>query len=421
MAQLIEWISPTKLGRSFRWLLGSTWIANLGDGLSIAAGPLLIASLTRNPFLVSLAAFMQWLPVFIFGLYSGAIADRVDRHRLILITNWLRAVTLATLTSTMFLHIVTVPIVLMALFAIGTADTFAHNAYGAVVPLVVQKSDLGLANSRINFGWTGLSQLAGPPLGAALFGIGMAWPFAAQTICAVTAVLLFAKVVVPPTPTEERERQHIWHDIREGLTWTRHSPAMLALVIQILTFNITFGASWSVLVLFSQERLGMGNIGFGVLSAVAAVGGLLGNATYPWLERHVSLANIMRYGLVLETVTHLIFAITTSPIVAMIIMFFFGIHEANWATTAMSVRQRAVPNELLGRVGGVYQVAMMGGLVVGSLIGGLLATHFGLLAPYWFGFIGCAIMLIAIWRRLGDIAHQDAQTLADDSPAAQDP
>jgi predicted MFS family arabinose efflux permease len=243
----------------------------------------------------------------------------------------------------------------------------------------------------------------------------MAWPFAAETICAVAAVLLFARVVVPPTPSQPGERQHIWHDIREGLTWTRHNPAMLALVIQILTFNVTFGASWSVLVLFSQERLGMGNVGFGILSAVAAVGGLLGNVTYPWVERHVSLANIMRYGLVLETFTHLILAVTTSPIIAMLIMFFFGIHEANWGTTAMSVRQRAVPNELLGRVGGVYQVAMMGGLVVGSLIGGLLATHFGLLAPYWFGFFGCAVMLIAIWSRLGDIAHQDAQSRDDDT------
>ena len=98
---------------------------------------------------------------------------------------------------------------------------------------------------------------------------------------------------------------------------------------------------------------------------------------------------------------------------AIIIMFFFGIHEANWATTQMSVRQRAVPNELLGRVGSVYSVAMMGGLVVGSLIGGILATHYGLVAPYWFGFFGCAIMLVLIWRRLGNIAHEDADHLAE--------
>ena len=413
MTRLGEWVAPARLGSSFRWLLGSTWASNLGDGFSIAAGPLLIASLTRNPFLVSLAAFMQWLPVFIFGLYSGAIADRVDRHKLILSMNWVRALTLAILTTTLLLHLVTVPIVLIALFAIGTADTFSNNAYSAIVPLLVDKSELGLANSRINFGWNGLSQLAGPPIGAALFAIGMAWPFAAETICAVAAVIMFTRVVVPPTPSQDGEPQHIWHDIRDGLVWTRHSPAMLALVIQILTFNITYGASWAVLVLFSQERLGMGNIGFGLLSAAAAVGALLGNATYPWVERHVSLANIMRYGLVLETVTHLVFALTTSPIIAMIIMFFFGIHEANWATTAMSVRQRAVPNELLGRVSGVYQVAMMGGLVIGSLIGGVLATHFGLLAPYWFGFFGCAIMLVAIWGRLGDIAHEDADHLAE--------
>ena len=146
MTRLGEWVAPACLGSSFRWLLGSTWASNLGDGFSIAAGPLLIASLTRNPFLVSLAAFMQWLPVFIFGLYSGAIADRVDRHKLILSMNWVRALTLAILTTTLLLHLVTVPIVLIALFAIGTADTFSNNAYSAIVPLLVDKSELGLVD-----------------------------------------------------------------------------------------------------------------------------------------------------------------------------------------------------------------------------------------------------------------------------------
>jgi len=111
---------------------------------------------------------------------------------------------------------------------------------------------------------------------------------------------------------------------------------------------------------------------------------------------------------VLETLTHLVLAATTSPAVAMTIMFLFGIHLAYWATTATSVRQRAVPLDLQGRVGSVYTFAMMGGLVVGSALGGLLASRWGITAPYWFGFFGCAVMLVALWQQIGNVAHHDA-------------
>jgi predicted MFS family arabinose efflux permease len=116
----------------------------------------------------------------------------------------------------------------------------------------------------------------------------------------------------------------------------------------------------------------------------------------------------MRYGLVLETGTHFVLAVTRSPAVAMAILFLFGIHIAYWATTASSVRQRAVPADLQGRVGSVYTFALLGGLVVGSAVGGLLASRFGITAPYWFGFAGCAVILLAIWRPLGHVAHTDA-------------
>jgi len=130
--------------------------------------------------------------------------------------------------------------------------------------------------------------------------------------------------------------------------------------------------------------------------------------TYGWLERHVSVSNIMRYGLVLETCTHLVLAWTTRAVVAMVILFLFGIHLAYWATTASSVRQRVVPIELQGRVTSVYRLALYGGLVVGSVLGGVLANHWGITAPYWFGFFGCAVILVAIWRQLGQIGRDDA-------------
>ncbi len=167
-----------------------------------------------------------------------------------------------------------------------------------------------------------------------------------------------------------------------------HHPAVRTLVLTIFIFNITFGAAWSVLVLYATQRLGVGEVGFGLLTTVSALGGLLATLAYGWITRRVSLGNIMRIGLIIETLTHLGLAITTVPAVAMAIFFVFGAHAFVWGTTSVTVRQRAVPGELQGRVGSVNTVGVFGGLVVGSALGGILAQQFGVTAPFWFAFVG---------------------------------
>ena len=110
----------------------------------------------------------------------------------------------------------------------------------------------------------------------------------------------------------------------------------------------------------------MDEVGFGLLTTAIAIGGIIGVVSYGRLERRFSLGDIMRVGLLIETVTHLSLALTTSPAVALATIVVFGAHEFVWGTTSTVVRQRAVPDELLGRVGGVYRVAIMGGLVIGT-------------------------------------------------------
>jgi predicted MFS family arabinose efflux permease len=98
--------------------------------------------------------------------------------------------------------------------------------------------------------------------------------------------------------------------------------------------------------------------------------------------------------------------------VAMAIFFVFGAHAFVWGTTSISVRQRAVPNALQGRVGSVNTVGVFGGLVVGSGLGGVLAQLFGITAPFWFAFAGSAIFLVLIWTSLTHIAHEDDRPMA---------
>ena len=129
--------------------------------------------------------------------------------------------------------------------------------------------------------------------------------------------------------------------------------------------------------------------------------------SYGWITRRVSLGNVMRIGLIIETLTHLGLAVTTFAPLAMAIFFVFGAHAFVWGTTSITIRQRAVPPELQGRVGSVNTVGVFGGLVVGSGVGGLLAQTYGVTAPFWFAFAGSAVFVALIWRELRHIAHED--------------
>jgi predicted MFS family arabinose efflux permease len=213
--------------------------------------------------------------------------------------------------------------------------------------------------------------------------------------------------VLPAHVDADRSERHLHHDIIEGFRWVIHHPAVRTLVLTIFIFNITFGAAWSVLVLYASQRLGLGDIGFGLLTTVMATGGLLGTASYGWITRRVSLGDIMRAGLIVETLTHLVLALTTSAWVAVPVFLIFGAHAFIWGTTSVTIRQRVVPTKLQGRVGSVNMVGTYGGLVIGSGIGGVLAQHYGITAPFWFAFIGSALFVVVIWRQLSHISHED--------------
>ncbi|MGA8256895.1 MAG: MFS transporter [Nocardioides sp.] len=416
MSTFLEAVAPSRLGAGFRWLLASSWISNFGDGLALAAGPLLVASQTDEPFLVALAALMVWAPPLLFGLYAGVLTDRVDRRRIVVTVDLARAGVLAVLVLVVATDRVSIGLVLAALFVLGTAEMFADNASSALLPMVVARDDLGVANSRLQAGFITVNQLAGPPVGAALFAVGMAWPFAAQTVLVLFGAALVSRVAVPASTRDRASHGRVTHDIAEGCRWVWHHPAVRTLVLTIFTFNITFGAAWSVLVLYATVRLDLGAVGFGLVTTVSALGGLLGTVSYGWITRHLSLGDVMRVGLVIETFVHLGLALTTSPWVALPIFFVFGAHAFIWGTTSITIRQRAVPTELQGRVGSVNLIGVYGGLVIGSGLGGVLAQHGGLAAPFWFAFVGSAVFVVLIWGQLTHIAHADETPAAADAP-----
>jgi MFS family permease len=409
VGRLLDTVLPPRLGRSFRWLVASSWTSNVGDGIALAAGPLLVASQTRAPFLVALAALLQRLPWLLLGLWAGAIADRVDRRRLVMVADLLRSVVVLALVAAIVTRRVDVAVVLVVVFLHGVAEVFADSATGTLLPMIVRRDDLGVGNARLQAGFLTGNQLVGPPLGAFLFAAGAAWPFLVQVLCVLLSVLLVARVVTPKGPVRDLTGTHVRRDIIEGLRWLLGHPPVRTLALVILAFNITWGAAWSVLVLWSQDTLGADAVGFGLLTTAAAVGGLASTSAYDAIERRVPLPTVMRSCLLLEVLTHLALALTTRLAVALAVMVVFGAYAFVWGTVSTAVRQRAVPTAFQGRVGSVYVVGLFLGLVVGQGLGGLIAGRWGVTAPFWFAFAGSALTLAVVWRQLALIAHTRAR------------
>ena len=413
MSRLVETVFPARLGTGFRWLVGSSWVTNLGDGMLIAAGPLLVASQTRDPLLVAAAMLALQTPWLVVGLFAGALADRLDRRLVMIVANTVRGLVLAGLCVVVATGHVNIGIVLVAMLALGTAETFVDATAGTLTPMLVQKSDLGIANSRLMAGMITGNQLVGPAVGALLFTVGMVWPFAVTVVCIAVGVVLVSRIGTPPGAVRGHVDTHIRQDIADGLRWVMGNPPVRTLAVIIVVFNVTWAAPWSVLVLWALERVGIDEAGFGLLTTASALGGLLATACYGRLEKLVPLATLMRTVLLAEVLFHLAMALTTSPWTAYPLMFFFGAYAFVWGTLSQAVRQRAVPSELQGRVGSVYMLCVMGGMLVGSLLGGLIAGAWGLTAPWWFAFVGAGVTLALVWRSLGHIAHADEVATAE--------
>lgn len=391
------------LGANFRWLVTTSGATNLADGVLLAAGPLLVAEVSLEPAAVAAAVFLQRLPWILFGFVAGALIDRMDRRRLLVVANAARAVVLALLAAALGAGWLSLPVVYTALFLIGTAESFADNAADTIVAVAVPRDALGRANARLRGVHTVTNQLAGPPLGALLLGIGLVVPFAANAVLMAAAAVLIMRVRLPEraraadaTPMRVR--------VAEGMRWLWRHDAVRTLAMLIAVFNITFGAVYGVLVVYALEQLGLGETGFGLFLSAGALGGVLGSVVFERLERRVSYATMLRVGLVIETGTHLALLSTTSPWVAGGVWFVFGVHAVVWGTIAQTIRHRAVPEELLSRVTSVYYIGLIGSLAIGTAIGGAIAQRFGLSATFLFAGVGAGVTTALVWRQIGMVA-----------------
>lgn len=389
-----------RLGADFARLWAASAVSNVGDGVTTVAGPLLMATLTNDPALVAGALFAQQLPWLLFSLVSGAYVDRLERRRLVVAVDLARGAVVAGLAVTVAGGAATVPLVYAAFFLLGTGETVADNASAALLPSVVPAQQLARANARLGAVFTLGNQFAAKPLGAWLFAVTAALPFGFDATTFAVAAFLVAALPRRPAPAWAPQRpRSLRADVVEGVRWLWRQRTLRLLALCLCLMNVTFCAAFAVFVLYARDRLGLGAVGYGVLLAASAVGGLLGTMVAGRLEAALGAAALLRAGLVVEASTHLVLALTRSPWVAGATLTVFGVHAMVWGVVTTSLRQRVVPGRLRGRVNGVYSLFDLGGAALGTLLGGLLARTLGITAPFWVASAAIAVLAAATWRR----------------------
>ncbi|MFI7598339.1 MFS transporter [Actinoplanes sp. NPDC049681] len=434
------------LGPDFIKLWSATAIANLGDGVALVAGPLLIASLTPDPAAVAGAAFAQQVPWLLFALISGAWADRLDRRRLVVTVDLIRAAALGLLVVCVICSAVSIWLVYGVVFVLGTCETLADTASSAFVPALVPAERLPVANAWLGATFTVINQFAAKPLGGWLFVVAAAAPFGLQAAAFVVAAGLIhllpaaspspspappasspaaspppascdstspssaseSPASLPPASSSSasgsvglRDRQSLRSEIVEGVRWLWAHRLLRTLAVAMACGNLVYCAAFATFVLYARDRLGLGSVGYGTLLTAFAVGGLLGSVLAPRLIRTVGAAVLLRAGLLVEVALHATLAATTTPVVAAVMIVVFGVHTMVWGTVAWTLRQRAVPSSLYGRVTGAYSLLDLGGAALGSLAGGALAQTFGLIPVFWGAAVAMGVVVVLTWRPLG--------------------
>lgn len=388
------------LGRDYLRLWVASAVSVTGDGVTVAAGPLLAASITHDPLLVAGALFAQLLPWLIFTLLSGALVDRLEPGRLMVIVDLLRAAAIGGLAASVLAGTAHLAALYGALFVLGAGSTVSDTAALSLPPLLVGRDDLVRANAGLQGVQLVGAELAGPPLGAYLFVLAAGLPFAFDAATFVAGAALIASIRRRRTADRVPDRTSLRREVTEGIRWLVAHPGLRMLAVAICVMNIMLGSTLAILVLYVRVRLGLGAAGYGVLLACSAAGGVIGTVAVKRLVARFGASLLLRAGLLIECATHVSLALTRRPWVAALTLVIFGVHGGVWNVVTVTLRQTAVPEQLLGRVTSVYYTFSMGGFALGSLTGGLLARGLGLTAPFWVAAAAVAVVAMLAWRLL---------------------
>ncbi|HEX5594707.1 MAG TPA: MFS transporter [Micromonosporaceae bacterium] len=403
-------VKDRPLGRSFWTFWGAAALANLGDGIRVAAFPLLAAALTDSPIAVAAVAAAQFLPWLIAGLVAGSLADNRGPRGLIAFADSGRVVILLTLTVSVATGWVTVPLVVVSAFLLGVGETLRDTAAQTAVPRLVPDEQLEKANGRLVAGEIMGNEFVGPPVGAFLFVAGAALPFAVNGGALALAVMLVLSLPLSLTRPDAAPSEHAeglarpgsatsdagQMRILAGLHWLARQPMLRTLVIVAAAVAAADSAWFAIFVLYAQERLGMGSLGFGMLLATGAAGGLAGSFAADRLIGRFRHRRVLAWSLAITAGIPTLLVVAPNRTAAVAVVISTSASFAILNVAALSMRQRIVPGGLLGRVVAASRMLTFTCSALGALLGGALAAGVGLDAPFLFSGV-IAIIATGAW------------------------
>lgn len=362
--------------------------------MGLVAAPLLAATLTRDPVLVAGLVFALRLPWLIFPLLTGVLVDRLDRRRAMGMVNAFRAGLIGTLGLLVLAGWASLPVLYAVFFLLGAVETLYDNAAQAIVPAVAEREKLEQANGRLYAAQLVNNELAGPPLGGLLFGLAAAVPFLvnAGAFAASAALVLALRGQFRPGKLEGAPPTTLLAEIREGVAWLWGYRLLFVLAVMLGVMNLLFAATQAILVLFAQDVLGLGSVGFGLLVTGAAVGGLAGSLLADRIVALLGSGRALILCVFVQAPVLAAIALSTNALFVGGMYALVGFVAVTWNVITVSLRQAVIPSRLFGRVNSVYRLLGWGGMSAGALAGGFLARGFGLTAPFWAGAGVLAVM-----------------------------
>ena len=382
----------------FRNRLLASIISNTGSWMQDTAGTWLMTALTSSPLLIALMQTAATLPVLLFGLPAGAMADIVDRRRLLLFwATWMLMV--AALLSAFTLVGWTIAWSLLVLtFLLNVGSAMNGPTWQAIVPELVPREELPEAIALNSAGFN-LARAVGPALGglavaaftSVWFGAGVVFSLNALSFVAVLIVIYrwrrtpFFKSALPA--------ERLLGSIRAGVRYVRFEPALQAILIRAFLQTFCVSGMWALLPVVAKDNLHHGAMGYGILNGCIGVGAVIGAMLLPRLRSRLSADAIVARAAVAFAITLLVMAWVHYWLPLVLALILGGIAwTSNAASFNISV-QFSVPAWVQARALGTYQMVFMGGLAAGSAVWGALAEH---ISTAWSLSIAGAVLLAGL-------------------------
>jgi MFS family permease len=379
--------------RVFRWLWIATVVSNIGGWMSSAASGWLMTSLNPNPLVVALVQVASSLPLFLFALPAGALADMVDKRRFILTLEILTTLFSALFALLVASKLVTASLLLLFTFLIGVLGAIETPAWQAIVPMLVPPQGLPSAVA-VNSVGVNISRVIGPALaGVLIISLGIAAPFWLDAISNVGVIAVIFWWRPPATRTRMLPAERLLSAIRTGIRYAHNERQLRATLLLAGGFFLFASAYWALLPVVARTQLHGGPTLYGILLGAIGAGAVAGAFVMPRLKARAGANGMVVAGELGTTLALLLFGLAQKPWMAVLACLLAGVSWIVVLATLNVSAQMALPEWVRGRGLAAYVTAFFGTMSVGSVLWGLVADRIGLPGAH---FVAAAGMLLAI-------------------------